>query len=114
HYGNQYGAGTLAIAPGATAPKLVAGINSINAAGDGTGCRVCHTASADGTTLVTQTSDPGATSYKGTVYVNLTNDTTGGAGTPTTTAGLAFPALYRDGSLLFSNAAVMEATLIPG
>ena len=114
YYKKQYGAGTLAIAPGATAPKLVAGVNSINAAGDGTGCRVCHTASADGTTLVTQTSDLGATTYQGTVYVNLVNDTTGGAGTPTSTAGLAFPALYRDGSLLFSNAAVMESSLIPG
>jgi hypothetical protein len=113
-YGKQYGAGTLAIIPGATAPKLVAGINSINPAGNGTGCRVCHTASADGTTLVTQMASADAQSYSGTAYLSLANDTTNGAGTPTTTAGLAFPALYRDGSLLFSNAAVMESTLIPG
>jgi hypothetical protein len=118
YYNKQYGAGTLAIAPGATAPKLVAGINSISATGNGTGCRVCHTASADGTTLVTQASSADANSYAGTVYVNLANDTTAGAGTPIATSNLAFPALYRDGSLLFSNAAVMngpaDANLIPG
>ncbi len=45
HYGQQYGAGTLAIAPGAIAPARVAGIDS---PGNGTGCRVCHTVSADG------------------------------------------------------------------
>jgi hypothetical protein len=118
YYGNQYGAGTLAIAPGAAGPTRVAGIPSVNGSGNGTGCRVCHTASADGTTLVTQASNSAATSYATTEFVSLTKDTTGGAGTPTGTTNLAFPALYRDGSLLFSNAAVMNgpasADLIPG
>ena len=117
-YGNQYGAGTLAIAPGAAAPTLVAGVASVSASGDGTGCRVCHTASADGTTLVTQASNSDASSYAPSEYLSLTNDTTGGAGAPLATQNLAFPALYRDGSLLFSNAAVMNgeasADLIPG
>jgi hypothetical protein len=117
YYGNQYGAATLAIAPGAAAPARVAGVPSVGS-GNGTGCRVCHTASADGTTLVTQASNTDATSYATTEFVSLTNDTTGGAGTPAATANLAFPALYRDGSLLFSNAAVMNgpasANLIPG
>jgi hypothetical protein len=117
-YGNQYGAGTLAIAPGAAAPTLVAGVPSVSGSGNGTGCRVCHTASADGSTLVTQASNSDATSYATTEFVSLVKDTTGGAGTPTATANLAFPALYRDGSLLFSNAAVMNgpasANLIPG
>ena len=115
--GDQYGAGTLAIAPGATAPTLVAGVNSINPAGDGSGCRVCHTASANGAALVTQASDSTAEnddSYSESVYLSLTNDTTGGAGTPLATEYLAFPALYPDGSLLFSNAAVMNDPLIPG
>ena len=124
YYGKQYGAGTLAIAPGAAAPTLVGGVPSVNPAGDGTGCRVCHTASADGATLVTQASNSDATIYDPTVILSLTNDTTGGAGTPLAStppngnAELAFPALYRDGSLLFSNAAVMNgpisAGLIPG
>lgn len=117
-YGKQYGAGTLAIAPGAAAPTLVAGVPSVNASGDGTGCRVCHTASADGTTLVTQAANSDASSYATTEFLSLTNDTTGGAGTPVATANLAFPAIYRNGSLLFSNAAVMNgpasANLIPG
>ncbi len=37
-YGVQYGAGTLAIAPGSPSPKLVAGV----ASSDGSGCRVCQ------------------------------------------------------------------------
>ncbi len=82
YYGNQYGAGTLAIAPGAAAPKLVAGVASVAKAGNGTGCRVCHTASADGTTLVTQASNEDASLYNPTVVLNLTKDTTAGAGTP--------------------------------
>jgi hypothetical protein len=117
YYGKQYGAATLAIAPGSAAPTRIAGIASVGA-GNGTGCRVCHTASADGTTLVTQASNGDATSYAITDYVSLTKDTTGGAGTDAATQNLAFPALYRDGSLLFSNAAVMNgpasANLIPG
>jgi hypothetical protein len=117
-YGKQYGAGTLAIAPGSATPARIAGVPSVSGSGNGTGCRVCHTASADGTTLVTQAANADASSYAITEYVSLTNDTTGGAGTPAATANLSFPALYRDGSLLFSNAAVMNgpasANLIPG
>jgi hypothetical protein len=103
-YGNQYGAGTLAIAPGTTAPTLVAGVNSPNASGDGTGCRVCHTVAANGQSLVTQVSNSSASSYAGTVGINLANDTTGGAGTPLATSNLTFPALYKDGSMLLSSA----------
>ncbi|HEY2511371.1 MAG TPA: hypothetical protein VGI39_10970 [Polyangiaceae bacterium] len=103
----QYGAGTLAIASGATAPTLAAGINSINPSGDGSGCRVCHTVSGDGKTLVTQASNASATDYSDSVYVNLANDTTKGAGTSLATKNLAFPALTKDGSLLFSSAGGM-------
>jgi hypothetical protein len=98
HYGNQYGAGTLAIAPGALSPVLAAGIDS---PGDGSGCRVCHTVSADGTSLVTQASNANASDYSTTVQVNLANDVDGG-GVPVG-KNLAFPALYRDGSLLLSS-----------
>ena len=107
HYGKQYGAATLAIAPRATSPTLTAGINSINPTGDGTGCRVCHTVSANGKTLVTQASTMSASSYADTVIINLANDNTGGAGTSLQTANLAFPALFRDGSLLFSSSGGM-------
>lgn len=103
-YGNQYGAGTLAIPPGATAPTLVAGVPS---AGTGTGCRVCHTVSADGKSLVTQASNGNASDYSDTVFIDLANDATVGAGTSLATRNLAFPALYKDGSLLFSGAGGM-------
>jgi hypothetical protein len=106
-YKKQYGAATLAIAPGASSPTLVAGINSVNPTGDGSGCRVCHTVSANGKTLVTQASTASANSYSNTVIVNLANDTTGGAGTSLQTNNLAFPALFKDGSLLFSSAGGM-------
>jgi hypothetical protein len=103
-YGKQYGAGTLAILPGATSPTRAAGIDSPGASGNGTGCRVCHTVAANGQSLVTQTSNVSANDYSTTVRVNLANDTTGGAGTPVATPNLTYPALYKDGSLLFSSA----------
>ncbi len=107
YYGHQYGAATLAIAPGATSPTLTAGVNSVNPAGDGTGCRVCHTVSANGKNLVTQAANASATSYSRTVYLDPVNDTTGGAGTSLAASNLAFPAFFRDGSLLFSSAGGM-------
>jgi hypothetical protein len=98
-YGKQFGAGTLAIAPGATAPTLAAGINS---GLDGTGCRVCHTVSGDGALLVTQATT--ASASNNTVYIDLANDATKGAGTALIAPSLAFPALSKNGSLLFSSA----------
>jgi hypothetical protein len=108
HSGGQYGAATLAIKPGATSPTLVAGVTSIKAGGDGTGCRVCHTVSANGGTLVTQASNLDATSYADTRYINLVNDTSTpkGSGTSLQTQSLTFPALSPDGTLLFSSAGV--------
>lgn len=103
NYGNQYGAGTLSILPGATSPTLTAGINSPMAGGDGTGCRVCHTVAANGQSLVTEASNATASDYSDTVRIDLANDTTGGAGTSLATTNLTFPALYKDGSLLLSN-----------
>jgi hypothetical protein len=102
-YGQQYGAGTLAILPGATSPTIAAGVNSPNASGDGTGCRVCHTVAANGQSLVTQASNASASDYSQTVRLNLANDTTGGAGTPLSAPYLTYPALYKDGSLLLSS-----------
>jgi hypothetical protein len=107
HYGHQYGAATLGITPGATSPVLVAGIDSVAAGGDGTGCRVCHTVSADGKSLVTQASNQSAGDYSNTVFINLANDTTAGAGTSLAARNLAFPALFRDGSLLLSGSGGM-------
>jgi hypothetical protein len=101
YYGNQYGAGTLGINPGATAPTLVAGEDTPDA---GTGCRVCHTVAANGQSLVTQASNYNASDYSNTVGIDLAHDTTGGAGTSLATTYLTYPALYKDGSLLLSSA----------
>jgi hypothetical protein len=106
-YGNQYGAGTLAIRPGATAPTLVAGVSGPEG-GDGPGgCRVCHTVAANGESLVTQASTANGGNYSATVTVNLANNATGGAGAPLATPNLAYPALYKDGSMLFAGAGGM-------
>ena len=102
YYGKQYGAGTLSIQPGATSPTRVAGVNSINPTGNGTGCRVCHTVSADGKGLVTQASQM-SVNYSETVYINLANDTTEGAGTALRDGQPRVSgALPRTASLLFS------------
>lgn len=48
--GGAFGAATLVIPPGGTAPTVAAGFDG------GSGCLVCHTASADGKTLITANS----------------------------------------------------------
>jgi WD40-like Beta Propeller Repeat len=105
--GNQYGAGTLGIKPGATAPVLIAGINS---PGDGTGCRVCHTVSANGQVLLTQKSDATAGSYVDTRIINLLNDTSTpvGSGTSLSTTELAFPGITPDGTKLLAHAGAVR------
>jgi hypothetical protein len=103
-YGQQYGAATLALTPGATSPKVVAGIDSPGASGDGTGCRACHTVSANGQALLAQASNANATDYSRSVAINLAAaDPSAGAGTTVATANLSFPALYKDGSLALSS-----------
>ena len=80
NYGHQYGAGTLGDhvrGDGARARRR----RRLARARAAPGCRVCHTVSADGKSLVTQASNANASDYSNTVYVNLANDTTGGAGT---------------------------------
>ncbi|MGH7285677.1 MAG: hypothetical protein ACRELY_29515, partial [Polyangiaceae bacterium] len=55
---HRFGAATLGIHPGATAPVLVAGSTTA----DSSGCRVCHSVSADGSMLVDKWSDDVTTS----------------------------------------------------
>jgi hypothetical protein len=52
---NEYGAAVLGINQGATGPVVVAGAAS--APGTGTGCRVCHVVSGNGSTLIAQHGD---------------------------------------------------------
>ena len=49
-----FGAATLAIRPGATSPTVIAGTPTSASDTSGSACRVCHTASANGSVLVTQ------------------------------------------------------------
>ena len=57
-----FGGATLAIKEGATDPVLVAGNTTADPASDHTGCRVCHSVSAHGSTLITQHGDDYGTS----------------------------------------------------
>jgi hypothetical protein len=98
--GRRYGAATLSIKPGATAPTVAAGVSSPN---DGTGCRVCHTVSANGKTLLTQASNAQASDYTDTRFLDLLNDTTKGDGTSLGNELVAYPALSPDGSVALSS-----------
>jgi hypothetical protein len=90
----RFGAATLAIRPGDTYPTAAAGYAT---ASDGPGCRVCHSASANGNTLVTNAS--GFVSW----FYRLGTDTAaGGTAFPGTNGAYAWPALYPDGTFLFS------------
>jgi hypothetical protein len=99
--GSQFGGATLAITQGATSPVVVAGTSSGSAASpDQTGCRVCHSVAALGSTLVTQHGDNYAVS-------SAYGLTMGNAETVMTPQDyrFAFPAMSPDGTYLFTNAA---------
>lgn len=100
--GPQFGAAVLGIKAGDTGPTVVAGTPS--PLGSGSGCRVCHTVSADGSRLVVQHGDV----YQRTSSYDLKN---GNAETTLTgfddTFGWA--ALSADGSLAMTNAADLAA-----
>jgi hypothetical protein len=90
----RFGAATLAIRPGDTYPTVAAGYTTSS---DGPGCRVCHSASANGNALVTNAS--GFVSY----FFKLgTDPANGGNAFPGTNGAYAWPALYPDGTFLFS------------
>jgi hypothetical protein len=96
--GKPFGGATLAIKSGATSPTLVAGSSTWPT--NDAGCRVCHSVSADGSTLVTQHGDNYGTSswYALATY----------AETPLAPAGtgqFAWPALFPNGSILLADGA---------
>jgi hypothetical protein len=95
--GSPFGGATLGIKIGATDPTLVAGTEST----DKSGCRVCHAVSANGSALITQHGEDYGLS-------SLYALTTGNAETVLTgRGGLNFPALYPDGTMVFSGAGGM-------
>jgi hypothetical protein len=103
--GPEFGAATLGIKSGSNDPVLIAGVNSA----DTTGCRVCHTVSKDGSRLITQRGN----AYQTSRVVNLTVGappayTLTGTEVGGPTAGnAAFPAMYPDGSRLFTGSGAM-------
>ncbi len=87
--GASFGGATLGIQPGATAPVLVAGNNSV--------CVVCHSVSAGGSNLLTQS----GANYTQTFQYNLS--TLGQTTLSPSDGRFAWAALASDGSYLFSN-----------
>jgi hypothetical protein len=101
--GNEYGAAVLGIDQGATGPVVVAGPAS--APGAGTGCRVCHVVSSDGSTLIAQHGD----NYSETSGYDLKN---ANAETALTSYDNIFgwAGLSADGSLALTNAGDLAAS----
>ncbi|HEX7665308.1 MAG TPA: hypothetical protein VF407_12375 [Polyangiaceae bacterium] len=90
--GHRFGAATLGIHPGDTAPSLVAGKSTT----DNSGCRVCHSVSADGSQLVTKWSDDTTTSTYDLHGTPGSNETK----VPTT---LSWPAVAPNGAFVFTD-----------
>ena len=93
-----FGGATLAIKHGATSPVLVAGTNTASA--PWTGCRVCHSVAARGSTLITQHGDNYAQASS---YALTTGNTETAIGP--SNSQFAFPGIFPDGTFLFSNSA---------
>jgi hypothetical protein len=87
--GASFGGATLGIQPGATAPVLVAGNNSV--------CVVCHSVASGGSNLITQNGG----NYSQTFMYNLS--TLGQTTLSPATGQFAWGALSSDGSYMFSN-----------
>jgi len=101
--GNEYGAAVLGIDQGATGPVVVAGPAS--PPGAGTGCRVCHVVSSDGSTLIAQHGN----NYAETSAYDLKNGNAENAlANYDSTFGWA--GLSADGSLAFTNAGDLAAS----
>ncbi|CAN5585178.1 hypothetical protein BH09MYX1_BH09MYX1_24820 [soil metagenome] len=96
--GNKpFGGATLAIQGDSTGPTLVSGNDQK--------CRVCHSVSADGSMLITQSGD----SYSTAEHINLKNNNVETTLSPTD-GRFAWPGTYPDGPKLFSNAAPLAGS----
>lgn len=98
--GPEFGAATLGIKPGATDPVVMAGTST---PGSNTGCRVCHSVSANGATLITQHGDD----YDVSSLFDLKAADPPTTDTAVAGTGHAFPALAPDGSWFLSSAGGM-------
>jgi len=98
-----FGAATLGIKRGATGPVLIAGSN--------TECRVCHSVSAQGTTLVTE---DGNDDDESSTYALSAGNAETVIDPGATSATYAFPAISPDGTFLFSNTGPLPGITPPG
>jgi hypothetical protein len=89
--GAKFGGATLAIREGQTSPELVAG--------DDNNCRVCHSVSSDGSTLITQHGD----NYGITSSYALTNSNAEATIANISDSRFEYAGVYPDGSWLFSH-----------
>jgi hypothetical protein len=90
---HKFGGAVLSIHVGDTGPKLAAGGNST---GNQTGCRVCHSVSADGSRLVVQHGDSYGTSSAYDLSPTGTTE-------HVLSIGTTFPGMYPDGSMALSS-----------
>jgi hypothetical protein len=97
--GNQDGAAVLAIKEGALSPVVVAGTKSSTS---GSGCRVCHTLSAGGSTLVVQHGDDYQESSS---YALQSSATETVLGNSAYISAFGWTGLSNDGTLALTNAA---------
>jgi len=99
--GASFGGATLAIKHGATSPTLVAGTNAMTS-----GCRVCHSVSADGSRLVTEHGD----NYDTSSWYDLKNGYAETTMNPQGTGQFAWPAMFPDGSMLLADGAPLSGS----
>jgi hypothetical protein len=92
-----FGGAVLSIHVGDTAPKLVAGTNTLT-----TGCRVCHSVAANGSRLVVVQGDYNTTSSYNLSPMGAT-ETVLSIG-----IGATFPTVYPDGSMMMSESATLR------
>ncbi len=105
--GQRFGAATLAIQPGATYPTVAAGYTSTT---DGPGCRVCHSAAAGGSAIVSNIY--GSPNTK--VFRLGIDDPSGGLALPAKADGkYSWGAVYPDGTQLFGNSGPSNSFAYP-
>jgi hypothetical protein len=110
--GASFGGATLAIKEGALEPVLIAGSN-----GNDSNCRVCHSVSANGATLITQHGDNGYAASSTYALTAANAETT--VANHNTNGNFTYPAMFPDGTMMFSHESPsvlydMTGTAIPG
>ena len=110
----NFGGATLAIHENATDPVLVAGNTTANPSNDHTGCRVCHSVSSGGATLMTQHGDSYGTTSS---YALTSNNTETVLPTNNGNGRFTYPALTPDGTKMLTSESALyniDGSLVTG